>query len=282
MDKLPNFLIVGVPKAGTTSLYYWLKQHPEVFMSPIKEPHFFSQIGNEDHITKWEDYIKLFIGANDYKAVGEASTSYFHFYKKSIPLIKQYLGDIKILVILRNPIERAWSHYLFYRKIGFEENTNLNFIFSESYKIKNPKNSWGIKNPYLFHSFYYEPLKEFLKNFSEVKVLLYDDLKNHPLKLIREVYKFLEVNEQFIPNMEIRNVSGIPRNKFIAKFLSLKFSQKIIPLIPYRIKAPFRKWLLKRETIPEEVKSALKNIFEEDVYKTSELIGKDLSHWLEI
>ncbi len=280
-EKLPNFLIIGVPKAGTTSVYFWLKQHPEVFMSPIKEPHYFSQIGNKDHITKWEDYLKLFEAAKHEKVRGEASTSYFHFYKTSIPLIKEKLGKhIKLLLILRNPIERAWSHYQYYIKLG-RENNKPHKVFSYNYILHNEP--WGIKNPYLEFSFYSSALEIWYENFEEnLKVMLFEDMKRNPLNFIQEIYDFLNINNSFIPKFEIRNVSGKPRNKLISKFLSIEIIQKLIPYIPASIKKPLRNLVLKKEEIPEDIKDELKEIYYKDIIKTSKIINKDLSFWLEL
>ena len=180
MRKLPNFLIIGVPKAGTTSLYYWLKQHPEVYMSPIKEPHYFSQIGNKDHITDWDDYLRLFEGVKDEKIIGEASTSYFHFYEKAIPLIKNKLGkNVKLLLILRNPIERAWSHYQYYIKLGRERNSPK-IALSRFYTLKN--DPWGLEQPYLELGFYSSAIKNWQDEFNDnLKIMLFESMRDNPL-----------------------------------------------------------------------------------------------------
>ena len=281
MKKLPNFLLIGVPKAGTTSLYYWLKQHPEIFMSPVKEPHYFSQIGNKDHITSWDNYTRLFDDVKNEKAIGEASTSYFHFYHNSIPMIKGKLGKkIKILVILRNPIERAWSHYQYYLKLGREHNPPERVFIKEYLCLNEP---WKVANPYLEFSYYSKPLKIWLEEFGEnFKVFFYEDLRDNPQQFIEDIYKFLEVNTSFFPNFEVRNVSGKPKNKIIANLLSMPWAQRVVPYVPLFIKQPMRKLLLKRENIPDKIKDQLKEIFYEDIIETSKILKKDLSNWLEL
>ena len=115
---LPNFLIVGAAKSGTTSLYRYLQQHPDIFMSQKKEPKFFSSqflkfpfVGPGDQnmelsICKtFDKYESLFKYADNIKAVGEASADNLYYYTHAIPLIKKYLGNVKILIILRNPID---------------------------------------------------------------------------------------------------------------------------------------------------------------------------------
>ena len=119
---LPNFLVIGAAKSGTSSLYMYLKQHPEIYMSPIKEPHFFSfddeskmtkGPGDPIHkaITNFDDYQAQFDGVTDEKAIGEASTSYL--YRPEAPgRIHAMLPDAKLIVILRNPVDRAFSAYM--------------------------------------------------------------------------------------------------------------------------------------------------------------------------
>ncbi len=112
-DHLPNFLIVGAAKSGTTSLYYYLHEHPEIFLSAIKEPKFFSsEVLKDQYLTRknkdlyvgsYEEYRNLFRNVQSEKAIGEASTDTLFLYGSTIPRIKKYLGDPKIIVILRNP-----------------------------------------------------------------------------------------------------------------------------------------------------------------------------------
>ena len=122
--KLPNFLLVGAAKCGTSSLHKYLDQHPEIFMSKHKEPRFISSQatpfplnGPGDHkveawyVKNYDDYEKLFEGAGEYPAVGESSADTLYFYKGTIPVIKKYLGDPKIVIMLRNPVKRAFSAY---------------------------------------------------------------------------------------------------------------------------------------------------------------------------
>ena len=121
---MPNFLIIGAPKSGTTSLYQYLKQHPQIYLPDKKEPHFFSFEGRtqgfngpgqadfmKKRITKIEDYIKLFENVNDELAIGEASTSYLYI-PEAVERIKKYVPEVKIITIIRHPAERAFSDYL--------------------------------------------------------------------------------------------------------------------------------------------------------------------------
>ena len=124
--KLPNFLVVGAMKSGTTSLWRYLRQHPQIYMPKLKEPRFlassiFIKLGEEHYkfhricksspICTFDDYIELFRDVKEEIAIGEASPHYLYLYSKTIPTIKNYLGDVKIVIILRNPADRAFSAY---------------------------------------------------------------------------------------------------------------------------------------------------------------------------
>src|SRR5438045_1184872 len=138
--KLPNFFIVGAPKAGTTSLYHYLKNHPEVFMSPIKEPNYFSYeetvkqnlYHKEKGVGTFEEYAELFVSANGHhKAVGEASVSYL-FYSSVPEKIKELIPDAKIIMSLRNPVERGTSHYFMEHKLGYVSESLDDIVFRKS------------------------------------------------------------------------------------------------------------------------------------------------------
>src|SRR3712207_6354190 len=119
---MPNFLIIGAMKSGTTALYYYLEQHPEIYMSPVKEPNFFSSQEQEnaaDAVTDIGTYQHLFRGVSGEKAIGEASHSYL-YEPGAAAEIRRYLPEAKLIAILRNPIDRAYSHFLHMVRSGTE------------------------------------------------------------------------------------------------------------------------------------------------------------------
>src|SRR5262245_44057756 len=125
-QKLPNFFIVGAPKAGTTSLYEYLRRHPQVYMSPVKEPNYFSYADTvaqnlyhkEKGIEQWDEYVKLFEASNGAHAIGEASVSYL-FYPEVPRRLNEKFPDARIIIVLRNPVDRAYSHYYMEHKLGY-------------------------------------------------------------------------------------------------------------------------------------------------------------------
>ena len=302
MLKLPNFLIVGAAKSGTTSLYYYLREHPEIYMSPVKEPKFitsrflkfpFNGIGDdliERNIVKdFNDYCVLFQNVEKEKAIGEASADNLYYYEKAIPYIKRYLGNPKIIIILRNPIERSFSAYCHLVRdkrefLSFEEA----LMQEEFRKMQNWEFIWFYKDV----GFYYKQVKAYLENFSEVKIYLYDDLKKNPLKLVQDIYSFLEVDDSFVPkNINKKfNISGIPKNKFLHEFLTQPNLIKSIikPLVkgvlPRGVRQRLRNKILQKNLykpqINPQTKEYLKSLYKEDILRLQELIKRDLSHWL--
>ena len=299
--KLPNFLIVGAAKSGTTSLHHYLKQHPEVCMPKIKETFFFTGESWENIkpppgrsesekvvITSMDEYKNLFDIKKNTKAIGEACNGYLYYYEKSISNIKHILLDPKIVVILRNPIDRAFSGYLHHMRDGFE-----NFSFEEALKLeqKREKDKWWWGYQYIKMGFYYKQVNAYIENFSQVKIYLYDDLKKDTLGLVKDMYEFLEVDSSFIPDVSIKyNVTGVPKNKFLHEFLTKPniFKSMIKPIVKVMLEKEKSVKLvedlkaknLAKPGMKPETREYLKNIYCEDIIKFQDLINRDLTHWL--
>jgi len=300
-NKLPNFLIVGAAKSGTTSLYHYLKRHPNVYMpDKIKETFFFTGENFEDInpvggnygrgvITSLNEYKKLFEVPENTIAIGEACVGYLYFYKKSINNIKQVLSNPKIIIILRNPIDRAFSNYLHHVKDGFEEHT-----FEDALKLEDEreKDKWWWGYQLTKAGFYYNQVKAYTENFKQVKVYLHDDLKHDAVGLIKNIYEFLEVNSSFTHGiMKIKyNVSGIPKNKFIHYFLAkpnpfkTAIKTMVNPFLPEEKRKKLSQILmlknLEKPQMKPQTREYLKNLYREDILELQDLINRDLSHWL--
>ena len=214
MDKNKlDFLIVGAAKSGTTSLYQYLNQHPYIFMPTNKEPWFFCSDAVDDSlnirldiIRKEEDYWNLFCPATDEQLKGEASTGYLFFYKHTIQNIKRYVPEwkyLKIIMIIRNPIDRAFSHYLNDR-VGGTINKSFYRVVDECLLGKvNPEDN------YIDYGFYYSQIQAYLENFKHVKIILFDDFKNDSESVVSEIFDFLDVDSSFRPSIDLPyNVSA--------------------------------------------------------------------------
>ena len=299
--KLPNFLIVGTAKAGTTSLYYYLKEHPEIYLSPTrKELRFFSGMrgdfkGPKDEavnksITKsLEEYRQFFLNVTDEKAIGDISPDYLYYYSTAVKNIKKYLKDPKIIIVLRNPVDRAFSQYLHFLRDGREH-----LSFEEAIKSERTRkeSNWEWAWRYTEVGFYYKQVKAYLENFSEVRIYLYDDLRSNIKKILKDIFLYLFVDDSFIPSniSEKFNVSGIPKNKLLHKFLTKKNPVKsaITPFVKIiiaentkrRLKNKLLQKNLEKPQMKPETREYLINLYREDILKLQDLIKRDLSHWL--
>ncbi len=298
MGKLPNFLIVGAAKSGTTALYRYLEEHPGIYMSPVKEPRFitsnflnfpFQGVGDEKVEAKiikdWDSYYRLFSNAKEENCIGEASTDTLYYYKNSIPFIKKYFGDVKIIIVLRNPVERAFSAFTHMLRDGRE---HLSFEQALQQEEIRKRENWEFIWYYKDAGFYYNQVKAFLDNFSNVKVCLFDDLKKNPVKFVQDIYRFLKVDHSFVPTtIGMRfNMSGIPKSIILQRFFTHPnfFKDTVRVLIPKKLRLKIRTTLLKKNLkkpeIKPETKEYLKRLYKDDILKLQELLNVNLASWL--
>lgn len=297
--KLPNFLIVGASRCGTTSLYHYLKGHPDVFMSRIKEPSFFlaqfnpvpeKGIGDDKkkYYKNFDDYGRLFEKAGNSQAIGEASTENLYHAEKAIPYIQKYLGNPKIIISLRNPVERAFSAYSF---LLSENREFLSFEEGLEQEEKRRRDGWRQIWFYQDAGFYFRRVKAYLENFGDVKICLFDDLKKTPVSLVQDIFRFLSVDSSFVPDVTMRfKTSGIPRSKKINRFFEEPTRLRSIVRAVGRFILTEDRWIKWRDRlkaksyakaeIKAETRKYLENIYREDILKLQDLIRRDLSPWL--
>lgn len=299
-NNLPNFLIVGAAKCGTSSLHQYLEQHPEIFMSKVKEPRYISsQVnklplgGPKDHtVEKWYvknkvDYEELFKGVSSEKMIGESSADTFYFHERTIPFIKSFLGDPKILILLRNPVKRAFSAYQHLRR---DDRENLTFEEGLNAEQKRIENNFELIYHYKDVSLYADGIKAFKENFSNVKVVITEELQSNPLEVLNDIFRFLNVEEDVsIDTSQIHNMSGIPRSRWLHELL-FEGKRIIIYLRPFvrfflnksrrdRISRNIQQKNLKRLSLPKEASEKLYRFFEEDIKATEQLLGRNLDLW---
>ena len=302
---MPNFLIIGAAKSGTTALYAYLRQHPDIFMSSVKEPRFFafegeklSFSGPKDHgerfnretITDLKTYQSLFDGVAGEKAIGEASPAYLSSAEKASKSIRHHIPEVKLIVILRQPAERAYSAFLHTIRSGRE--TNMNFESVLKSEEKRIQNNWGAIWQHRRLGFYYEQMLPYYQLFpqEQIKVCLYDDLRLNSASLIRELLTFLEVDSTLPLDVSRRvNVSGIPRSTWVQKILKVTHKQ-ISDMLKQQVPHKHRRSLvhkvkeanLIRPDLPEETRRRLTFEYKDDILKLQDLIQRDLSSWLNV
>lgn len=309
--SLPDFLIVGAAKSGTTSLYHYLEQHPEVYFSPVKEPLFFCSVNESQAslekelyplpldkvVRNFDDYKALFSAVNDEQAVGEASVYYLLDHKKTIKNIKQYLPQwqqLKIIIILRNPVDASFSHYQMYTQYlkNFRGHKDvLSFEESLDAEAQRIKDGYMALSPFHWF-FYYEQVKDYMDNFANVRIFLQTDLRDDPDRLIADIFDFIGVDNTFVPDFKTEryNVSGVPRSGFLYRFLiSDGIIRKMLRPVLRLFLSPKRKqWLLqkiwqknlKKISMEPEIRKRLIALYRDDIQRLEKLIDKDLSAWL--
>ena len=248
MEYWPNLFVVGAPKAGTTSLYHYLNQVQEIYMSKVKEPNFFSvKTVGEKHLVKpirdKKKYLRLFDEGKNFKYIGEASPTYLDDSEAAL-LIHQVSPKSKIIICLRDPVERAYSHYLM---IQGNRRTNLNF--SEQLKKEMTKNpDINLPNLRLQVGFYSKWITMYLEIFgkSQVKILIFEEFIKNPKQTMEEILSFLNLKSaltDFSP--EIHNPYGVIKGQVAQKIRQ----SKIIHAISHKIFFKSQKEFLKEKLI---------------------------------
>ncbi len=282
-----DFFIVGAPKAGTTSLYHYLSEHPETDMSILKEPNYFSEKSIKDNylyyksypIKKLSRYHSLFKNNNLIK--GEASVSYL-YYKDVAKSIKAYNSSARIIIMLRDPIERAFSHYLMDFRLGLINDTFENIIFQKS----NLSNSKTYFQQYVKLGEYTNQIKRYFNEFPSEQILVvdYDDFKNKTSDVVKKVYKFLNIDINFSPELNNKHNARFIVNNRLLKFL---FSKIIIRKVMNLIFPKFIKSFIKNQFFnnkpPILLSSSrlyLRQYFKKDIENLSNFLQKDYSKWI--
>jgi len=312
MSSLPTFLIIGAAKSGTTSLYRYLGEHPDVYMSPLKEPHFFAfedqtlsfsgpgdSYFNTHSITSLEAYRHLFDDA-EVPVCGEASvTSLYH--PQAVDRVAHYIPGAHLVAILRDPIDRAYSHFLMLIKQGLEPHPDFATALEEEFHRLDA--GWSFIWDYTGFGFYYEQLSRYTERFppEQIHVYLFRDLVERPLETVQDIFRLLGVDDTFEPSVEVRhNASGIPRLKPlhwllyhanvrgvvrdllpdpVVQFVSSRFPGSLRTINRWKNAVMHRN--MRRPPLPDEVRADLRDLYREDILRLQELIDRDLSPWLE-
>jgi len=280
LENWPNFFIVGAPRSGTTSLYSYLSQIPGIYMSSVKEPEFFSPNCSTNNglipIINKKDYLGLFKNVKDELVIGEASTSYLED-PDSPKLIHKEVPDAHIIIILRDPIERAYSHYLIHRRNNLEKKS-----FHESIKNILKKYDPLTSNHYLHAGLYSKQILRYINTFGEknIKIIIFEDFVGNEKNTVKDVLSFLEVN--FEPNFDsdAQHVFNLPKGKSANKILHSKTIKKIAgKIITTDSRQLLKEKLLlqtEKPSMAEEDRKILTNFFKEDVKKLKNILGRDL------
>lgn len=297
---LPNLIIPGAPKAGTSSICEYISNHPEVFVPSIKEPRYFisqeiKALPDRDPLKKYLirssclsefEYRKIY-DKTSAKIRVDSSVQYMFYHQAVIPRIKSLLGDPYIFICLRNPVDRAFSNFMY--ASNFEDKFELE-IAREQEKINCGLNSFHL---YVTQGFYYEQVRHYMSEFSRVKIVLFEDIKENTGVVVSELFDFLNLADCETDTRKIYNKSGKPKNAFL-DYLIFKdnvLKQLLRPVVArittvgnlqklmLKLKSASTKKSVKDE-MSCEIRNALTATYKNDILKLQDLIQCDLTNWI--
>jgi hypothetical protein len=307
---MSNFLIIGAARSGTTALWEYLNEHPQVYLCTPKHTRFFASEGKIPDfrgpippglrpkstkrapyaITDIEDYRALFDGVTSETAIGEASHSYL--YTPGAPeRIRKYMPDARLIAVLRDPVERAYSHFCFMVQNGREPAAD--FVRAIEEEEAGMRNDWWPTFQYLRVGFYYAQLRRYFDLFApgQIKIYLQEDLRFDTLGVVQDAFRFLEVDDTYVPDVaKTHNASGLPKYATLEALMGRPNPLKRVlrTCLPEEQRArisnkvaEFRaRNLAKPPRLPEETRKALIERFREDILGLQGLIQRDLSAWM--
>ena len=291
----PNLFVAGVPKAGTTSLFHYLALHPDVFPSSRKEPGFFHPFKIKDMDANLDAYKKFFTGHSGQRYAIEATPGYFYGGKETANAINNYSPKSKVIIVLRNPVERVFSFYKYKKSLGHIDG-NLNF---DNYIDECKKQTGPIeKETYDFWAMvggkYAKLLSEWHEVFGErMKVCFFDDMVKDEPKFIEEICNWLDLDKKQIDDgkTKVQNKSMIYRSKGLQR-MATSFDHMFSGVWYY---LPWLKWPFSglynlvnakphNETLSDSLRAELTEYYQEDIHKTRDFLKErqieNLPDWL--
>jgi hypothetical protein len=281
----PSFVVIGAAKAGTTALYWYLAEHPEVFMSPVKEPNWFAYGYGDEALHRFpvrsqQQYARLFADTGAAKAVGDSSPMYLEC-TETAQRIARALPQAKLICSLRHPVDRAYSDYQMYLR-GRGRRLDPQRDLSADAEWLRPDSHW------MRVSRYHDALLRYFERFprKNIHVFLFDDLRRDPLGTVQDVYRFVGVEAEHAPDFGTpHNVGGVPENLFLERLFTQASAIRgaVEPWLP----KPASKWLRrvrarnmhKAPALPQSLRARLVGHFDDDIARTARLIGRDLDAW---
>ena len=284
---LPNFLVVGAAKAGTTSLCAYLSKSPQVFVCDPKEPHFFvSEKPLGVTVRTFEEYLELFSKAESFAARGEGSIGYLYYSDEVIPRVLSLLGPVKIIVMLRNPVDRAYSMYWHNVRDVRESLSFEDALLAEDERVRR---MWELSYHYTRMGFVADGILKYQSAFGKdnVAVLLLDDMQANRASFLSHVFGFLGVESPDELGRGVHNASGAPRWPLLNRtmnesrllhILGGMFPRSVRRSVYLRLKdlnlRPYSKMC-------SETRCRLQSLYSQEIEKLGQICHRDLSGWLD-
>ena len=298
MKRMPDFIVIGAARAGTTALYSFLRQSPDIFMPDVKEPNFFAYEGQSldcrgpgadfinNSITDLDHYSALFEPAPNGAILGEASPLSL-FEPRAPERIHHHVPQARLVVILRNPVEQAYSHFLYATRLRIEPLDSFTLALEQ----ENDRLAKGWQPLFGYSSFpkYAEQLERYFALFPHEQILIrtYEEWSEKPEKTMSEILSFIGANSAVLPDLTNRlNAGGVPRNRALQDFLMKPnpVTGLIGYIMPKTMRLRVRDWLSGFNTqrdapMPAAARKILHERLDGEIARLESLIGRDLSHW---
>ncbi len=294
-DRMPNLFIIGAAKAGTTALYDYLAQHPQVFLSRVKEPMFFSR---EDYYARGLDWYEdeYFQGAEAYPVRAEATPHYLYWSGKVAPRIKTVYGGrpMKFVVSFRDPVSRAYSWYWNMVREGREDLDFDEALLAEERRLEQSRHELYERGSMVYGysagSRYASMLQPYLKLYplEDFFFVFQDDLKYRANETCQEIFEFLGIESSMQISTSNSNPAAMPRSRLLHKTLRQRslFKEFIKPLIPIRARRPLKSKMMRvnlKETpyapLDPQLVREMRLSYRTETEKLEKITGRELSSW---
>ena len=295
----PSFVVAGAARSGTTALTEALRSHPDVFVTTPKEPHYLALAGhsldfrgpgdevmiNREAITSRDTYLGLYPEVHQYAALGEGSVSTLYYHDRSVPHLLAINPDIRVVLLLRDPVGRAYSSFQFLRAQGYEPLSDfLAAIEDESRRVRA---NWHHLWHYAGMSHYADSVEFVIQELGrdQVGIWFYDELVAEPTRTLDEVLRFLGVDPSKLPPGALweTNVSGTPRSRRLQSFYwwarRRELLRRTVRLAPFKLRQRLRNANLQPTPLPVEARRELGELFVDDLSRLTEIIGRPLPRW---
>ena len=295
---LPDFIIIGAGKSGTTSLFRYLSAHPGVFACPAKEPRHFAYPEGSEGLREGDPFLAEIVrGRADYETLfdaappgsrrGEASVCYLPS-PVAAQNIASCLPDVRLVAILRDPSERAWSHHQFFHSAGVEPEAD--FWKCHALEEQRRRERWFISHAYVDAGFYWRHLSRYLAHFprEQLLVLLAEDLSTRPEETLARVFSHIGVDPHFKPPSATRhNQTRVPRIRWLHRLLNREnpLRSRLRGLLPLALRKGVKSRLNRGNAalyppMPAETRARLVELYREDILSLQAFLERDLSSWL--
>jgi Sulfotransferase family len=293
----PDFVVAGAARAGSTALVESLRSHPDVFVTQPKEPHFLAYAGekptftgpgddltiNAAAVTRHDDYLALFDGADPGSTLGEGSVSTLYQHERALPRLHELNPQARLLVVLRDPVDRAFSSFQYLRNRGYEREDD--FLHAVAREDERRRAGWHHLWHYTAMSTYADAVAHAQDVFGadRVHVEWYDDLVDHGDETLDRVHAFVGVDQARRPSAEGGrvNVSGVPKRAWLQAAMHRASGSRVLrgavkSVVPFGMRERIRNANLTTQQVSPQARGELASVFSPDLDRLEKVLGRSV------